>query len=430
MADKYDDMIDAVAGGRDKYDDLIDSAMKDAPSSFGTPPANQNYEVAGRSQPAQGAPTFAPQYADQGEGVNMTRAMLTNEPTQGFTEGVLRGAPAAIGGAVGALATGIPTYGAGSIAGAGLGGAGGEGLRQMGVQGYAAATGRQMASPGQVAGRMAIEGGANALGQGVGMGVSAAATAMRPTINKLGAQVIRVGSGVSEKYGLPAMQNPSRLLDAPTKDSASAGYQAFERYTGLTGLKDAIRNKGRFPSEGELEKSLFEVAARARNRVASSPQELYHASQAASSLKQMGKLGNPRYAALASEISDAKNVVDDALESALPEYKNVRGDWASAKMSEQFNSWLPLNQNQSPNALRSVLAGREAIAGTVAAAGIGTGNPAAMLALPAISPKFYGTALKGAALAGQIPQGITKPIYRVGTSAGGSALADAYMGQR
>jgi hypothetical protein len=58
------------------------------------------------------------------------------------------------------------------------------------------------------------------------------------------------------------------------------------------------------------------------------------------------------------------------------------------------------------------------------------GSPAALAALPLISPKFYGTALKGAALAGKVPAGVYKIAPQALTGGGGSAIADAYMKRR
>lgn len=420
VADEIDAFLDGGGNGGDEIDAFLDaSPMRDAVSSFGTPPPNDNFEVGGRSQPVMGRPTFAPGIVDPGEGVNVTRALLTNQPTQGFTEGVIRAAPAAIGSMVG----GAAGAGIGSIPLAGLGGAAGESARQGLVNINAARTGGPFTAPGEVLTRVGAEGAANALGQGVGLGIGAAASAARPAFNKLGAQVMRVGAGVPEKYGEAVMRNPGMLLDAPTPEAASQAYKSFEAKTGLTGLMDQIRLTGKAPSEGELEKALFEVAARARNGVSSSPQELYHASQAASNLNSMGKLGNPRYATLKAAISEAKGVVDDALEAVIPEYKQLRSDYFASKTAQQFSSYLPLNQNTSPNVLRGVTAA------TTAGAGLMSGNPAALAALPLVSPKFYGTGLKAAAVAGQIPVQIPQAIYRVGTSAGGSALADAYMRQ-
>jgi hypothetical protein len=388
----------------------------------------KGYTWKSNGAPTEQAPSQARPAADAGE------ALLTNLPAEGFKQNLIRGLPAALGSVPGvvagaALGTAImpgPGTVIGGILGAGLGGATGEATRQAVAQGTAAAFPEQnypIQKPGQVLRDVAIQGASQAAGEAGGQLIGAAAKAARPTINKLGAQAMRVGAGIPEKAGDAVMRNPSLLLDAPSKEVASGGYKAFERYTGLSGLGDQVKLTGKFPSEGELEKHLFEVAARAKNGVSSTPQELYLASQAASSLNQLGKMGNPRYAMLKGAIGEAKNVVDDALEAALPEYKNLRSDYAASKIAGEFSSAFPLNKNTSPNVLRGVTAA------SGAAAGLAAGHPAALAALPLVSPMVYGGAVRTAALAGKVPAG----VYRVGaaalTGAAGSSLADAYARQ-
>ena len=360
-----------------------------------------------------------------GQARDLGEALLTNKPTQGMGQAIVRGLPAALGGFVGGIG-GVLGGPAGVIGGAALGGAAGEAARQ-GVSQITAGAFPQanypIQGPGQVLKDVGLQGSSQGVGQAAGMAIGAAASAARPFVNKVGAQVMRVGAGIPEKAGEAAMRNHSMLLDAPSAGAASDAYKSFEAYTGLKGLGDQVKTMGKFPSEGELESQLFEVAARARNGVQSTAQELYHASQAASSLNQLGKMGNPRYAMLKAAISEAKGAVDDALEVVLPEYKNLRSDYAASKAVSEFSSLLPLNKNTTPNVLRGVTAA------TTAGAGLMSGNPVALAALPLVSPQFYGTALKGAAMVGKIPA----PVYRVGVQAAsgatGSSLADAYMRQ-
>lgn len=428
----------------DEKPDDIDAFLDEVPrrtfreSDFADSPAARTFTDADFADAPAAQPRMAADFGD---------ALISNLPTRGILQDIVRGLPTAGGGLVGATAAATASLPFAPLAGpfapavpiiaglggAFLGGAAGGASRQAVAQGTAAAFPEArypILRPGQVIRNVAIEGATQAAGQAVGLGIGAAAKAARPFVNKLGAQVMRVGAGIPERAGEMAMRDPSMLLNAPTKEAASAGYKAFEAKAGITGLGDAVKQAGKFPSEGELEKHLFEVAARVQNGVPSTTQELYHASQAASSLNQLAKMGNPRYAMLKAAISEAKSAVDDTLEAILPEYKTIRTDYAMSKAAGEFSSFFPLNRNQSPNALRSVLAGREAIAGGVALAGAGTGNPVAMAALPLISPKFYGTALKGAAIAGKVPAG----IFRVGANAltggTGSALEQAYMRQR
>ncbi len=422
--DAKPDDIDAFLDERGPVRDSV------AQPSGVTPPSSSTYEVAGRYNTPGATPSYAPPDTTSDSGIDFGRALLTNEPTSGIGEDLIRGLPATVGGLAGGtigLVAGAPlTVGAAatSAGGAALGGAAGESARQGIAQAYAGMTGRQFTPPGEVLKNVGIQGAAQGAGQAAGLGIGEVAKAARPLVNKLGAQVMRVGAGVPEKAGMAAMKNPSMLIDAPSAEAASEGYKAFERYTGLTGLNEQIKLTGKAASEADLEKHLFEVAARARNGVQSTPQELYHASQAASNLNLMGKLGNPRYAGLRAAISDAKSTVDDALEAIFPEYKNIRSDYAKSKAAGEFSSLLPLNKNTTPNVLRGVTAA------TTAGAGLAAGNPAMLAALPLVSPRFYGTALKGAALAGKVPA----TVYRVGVQAGaagaGSALADQYSRMR
>lgn len=389
------------------------------------PPPNPNYEVPGMSRPFTGA---TPSYVPPDTTGTETNPLLTNAPTN-LAGNLMRGSLAAGGFQAGATA-GIPLAAAAApvlgpfaavvpVATGALGAFGVEMARQNAVQMKEAIGGQDVTPASEAVSRAGIEAGSQAVGGGAAMGVGAVASAARPLVNKLGAQMIRVGSGVPEKYGMAAMRNPSSLLNAPSMEAAQGAYQTFEKTTGLRGLGDAVKGMGRFPSEGELENVLFKAAKRAAEG-ASDPQELYIASQAASSLKQMAKMGNPRYATLQSAIDQAKSTVDDALTKFYPEYGNLRQGYFDAKMAEQFSSVLPLNQNTSPNVLRGVTAA------TAAGAGVMAGSPAAVAALPLISPRFYGTALKTAAVAGKIPAG----VYKMGSGAGSGALAEAYAQRR
>lgn len=353
--------------------------------------------------------------------------IITNEPAHGIMGSISRAAPAIAGGLAGAMAAapyGAPFGPAGVLlAGAGgavLGGSAMEATRNAVTQGVAGVTGGRFSTPSEVTGNVAREGLAQGAGYLAGEGIGAAGRAARPFINKLGAQAMRVVQAVPEKAGEMAMRNPSMLLEAKTPEAASAAYRDFEGRTGLQGLNAQIETTGKVPSEAELEKHLFEVAARTNNGVSSTPQELYHASQAANNLNQMAKLGNPRYAGLQGAIGRAKATVEQALESIHPEYKGLRTDYANAKAADEFNSLFPLNKNGSPNALRSVVAADTAVRGVF------DGNPLSLAVLPLTSPMTSGALLKGAALAGKVPGA----AYRVLPAAVGSELANAYINQR
>lgn len=382
------------------------------------------------------APADTPRMAaDAGE------ALLTNLPTKGFTQNIVRGLPATGGGMVGGIAgamkgaaigSAFPGVGTvaggivGGIIGAGLGGASGEAVRQATAQGTAAAFPEQnypMARPGEVLKSVGAQGALQAGGQAAGAAIGAAASALRPSVNRLGAQVMRVGAGVPEKAGTQAMRNPSMLLDALPVEDAGQAYRTFEGYSGLKGLDQLAGERSKAWTAGELYETALNTANKIKAGQVPTAQELYTASQAQNQLSRLAKFGNPDAAAMlgSGSLDDAGRVADKALEAQFPEYARLRTDYAAAKTAEQFDSWLPLDKNTSPNVLRGVTAA------TTAGAGVMTGNPAALAALPLVSPKVYGTALKGAALAGKVPAG----VYRVSgqAMAGGtaSALEQAYL---
>lgn len=432
------------------FADVTNDAPADIQPSGQQPPPNPAFEVRGRSQSALGAyPSYAPP-ADptyQGSNISPTRALLTNDPTSGVAEDLLRGVPATLGGIVGAATT-IPS-GPGSIAGAALGGAGGEGLRQGAAQIYAGATGRPFTPPSQVLSGMAIQGGL----QGVGQTIPVAAAAAAPTARRIGAQAIRIGSGVPTKIAEAALRDPDMLLRA--RPASEVGKEIGD-YLGsrtvtesvtdpLTGAVSQVTRPGglKYNVEGLQElipgkfvpstADKFDLLNGAMGKLRSGNlgvQEALVARQQTSKMLSTPNWQNPELAAAKTEIGKALEELDAFIEPQLPEMGGLRQAYRDSKVAEEFSNWLPLNRNSSPNVLRSVLATREAAIGAGAALGMGVGSPAALLALPAISPKFYGTAIKGAALAGKIPAGVYQSGSRLGAGTAGSALEQAYLQRR
>ena len=395
------------------------AGMRDAPADIQpsgvTPPPNPNFEVQGRSQPAMGAaPSYAPPADPTYQGLNISpmRALLTNEPTSGFAEDMIRGAPSTIGGIVGAAAT-IPT-GPGSIAGAALGGAGGEGVRQSAAQLYSAATGRPMASPGQVLGGMAIQGGLQGGGQALGLGISAAAKGGAKVLS----QATRAMTGTPEKSAEYLLKNPG--MRALPIEEAGKVYKA--------GVGDA--------AEGSMEagRSVFgktypgpEAAVNTFDEMrdvlgAANPNELLGMRQTMMDTLSDTPVTSPKLRMmLAKRIEE----LDVMLDAKLPDWGGAKQAWREAKIGEDFGSWLPLNKNLSPNVLRTT--------GALAAAAnsASKGEVLGLAALPLISPKVWGAGLRGVGYAAKGANAIPAGVYRVGAQstagAAGSALEQAYL---
>lgn len=349
---------------------------------------------------------------------SLERALLTNDPTSGMAESFVRGIPSTLGAFAGAAAA-APT-GPGAIAAGALGGAGGEGIRQNAVQMYAAAKGRPLTSPYEVASNMGIQG---AL-QGAGAAIGPALSALKPAAVKVGAQGMRAMAGIPEKAGAAVLRDPEILLRAAPLDEAGANYAAATG--GLKSGAEASRSalgQSFFSGEGIANKfdELFpkiaddsidtQTALALRQRTMKAIEDL--------PFKQRDLRG---------VLSNNIEKLDELLERRLPDWAGARGGYREAKIAEEFSSLLPLNKNLSPNVLRTTVA----MAG--AAKGLAEGRPWLALGLPFISPAVYGTALKGAALAGraagQIPAGVYKVGPQAAAGAGAASLADAYARQR
>src|SRR3990167_6510314 len=213
----------------------------------------------------------------------------------------------------------------------------------------------------------------------------------QPGLAKFGSQMLKVATGIPEKYGEAALKDLGNLSKAKSKDIINASYRAFEGYTGLKSLRNVGAERGELLLKpGRAEEIINNAYQKVSSKQPVAAQELYEASQAARYLKDQARFGDPNQLANLSNLNRAKTSVDDALQAIYPEYKNLRSDTFLSKMGEQFSSWLPLNKNQSANALR----GWSALVGGIG--GVASGHPAALLGIPAMAPKIAGSAIRTA----------------------------------
>lgn len=378
-------------------------------------------------------------------------ALLTNLPTRGFGQDLARGGPATVGALIGGVA-GSALGPLGTVGGAALGGMAGEAVRQ-GVSNLTAAAFPEqnypIASPRQVIGDTISQGVSQGAGAALGLGIGAAASALRPGANKIGAQVIRIGSGVPTEVGEAALRDPSMLLRAKPAAETGAkigeylgGAQAVERavdpLTGAVsevakprGLKYNVKGlqelmPGKFLASTGDKFNLVNDAMTKLGHGELGLQEALVVRQQASKMLSTPNFQNAELAAVKQEIAQALGQLDEFIEPQLPEMGGLRQAYRDSKVAEEFSNWLPLNRNSSPNVLRSVLATREAAMGAAAAIGVGGGSPIGLAALPLISPKFYGTAIKGAALLGKVPTSVYRVAPQAAAGARSSSIADFY----
>lgn len=372
-------------------------------------------------------------------------ALLTNLPTRGIMQGIVRGLPAAGGGLVGATAAATASLPFAPLAGpfapavpiiaglggAFLGGAAGGASRQAIAQGTAAAFPEAqypILRPGQVLRDVAIEGATQAGGEGFGMGLGvaakyAASNLAKPAV-KVGSQIIRAATGTPERSAAAVLRDPGILSRALPVDEAGAAYAAS---TG--GLKSGVEasrevfGKSHFSGEAiadkfdELLPAIQNGTMDTQTALALRQRTMKAINDLPFNQKELGRL-----------LSQNIDQLDAFLEPKLPNWGAGKAGYRESMVAEDFNSWLPLNKNLSPNVLRTTAA----IA--AAAKSASEGKLLGLAAFPFVSPKVWGLGIQGASKAAGVAGAGGGVIYKVGaraaTGGAGSALEQAYMRQR
>lgn len=341
-----------------------------------------------------------------------TRAAQEPSAVRQFLEFAKEQGPQAVGAQIGST-MGTPFGVPGRVAGATVGGAGGKawGITSDYLSGQrdpAEDTASENAKRIGLAGL--AEGGAEAGLVGLGR--------LKPLGVKVGAGLAKVAANVDEKLGAAAFNDPGILSRALPRKEVGAGYDAFERYTGLQNLEQQLVAQNRATAgTTELERMVLAPANKVFRGQAVDPQELYTGSQAASRLKLMAKYGEPQaqMAAPSAAIGQGKETVEKALEKTYPEYGNLRKEYFESKVKEAFSPLLPKNKGGSTNVLRPALALREALLaagrGSLAATGVG---------LPLVSPKAWGALIRLLPSLGKAG----KAGARVGAGVAGDTVAE------
>lgn len=315
------------------------------------------------------------------------QGMTTNLPTQGVGAYIGRNLPRTVGGVTGAFAG----SGVASIGTAALGGGAAEAARQALVS----ASGNNqptMAGAGDIIKRVGGAAAEQGIGQGAVVGTGAA-------INAIGPSFLEAFPRIAQKYGAAALQGASTgegaLSKALPQADVSAGYDAFERYTGLQGIQAQEVATQQIPSNTQMIQHVFATGQKVVNNQPVDPQELYTASQYATRLNLMSRYANPppEVLARASAIGQGKQLVDDALEKVFPEYADLRNQQFLTKAAGSFSSPLSLNRNQSVNklGLTAAMGASGALFGATDAGPLASAGP-----LLANSPMAFGAAIRSA----------------------------------
>lgn len=277
------------------------------------------------------------QSADIGE------ALLTNLPTHGVGQDIIRGLPAATGGMAGAAAgaaLGMPLgplgMALGGIGGAFLGGSSGEAARQGVAQGTAMAFPEAqypVQRPGQVLRDIGIQGAANAAAEGLGIGASALGSLARPGINRAGAGFMKVLGGIPEKEGLQLMEKPSLLLDVPTRETVNKLYDAFHSASGTVSRKQFISDSAHPFDAGSVSHAVsqMEDALLALKNGTLTRQQAVNASQAGRIISDAKGQGQELAMQMSDTASSTKDLMDNWLDATF----------AGSRVSKQVPLTLP-----------------------------------------------------------------------------------------
>lgn len=214
--------------------------------------------------------------------------------------------------------------------------------------------------------------------------------AIRPTIARAGARLMKATAGVPEKYGMAVINNPDILTRAETREVASEVYK--KAIGSLKGAADYLKDKtGKLlMKSGSAEDLVNDVAGKLESNAMPQLQEVLAARQANEFLLSAAKFGNPEQRANLRNLMKFKEMADEYLEAGLPGFKDASRGYFEANAKEAFSTILPQNKNLSPNALRTM--------GALAtfSSGAWLHAPYLMLgALPA-SPKLLGFGIRGA----------------------------------
>lgn len=414
MADKYDDMIDAVAGGRDKYDDLIDSAMKDAPND---PPTNTGLWNAANTKDLSGASLLDPL-------AGMARVgQFANRGNQQLASGIAEGA-----GRLGAAMdrNGIPGGTAMTVNGIAAGGALGTASEFLLPQNRLGAAGLLL-GPAMKA-YQALRGPAVA---GAKPGIMAQIGQAR---TKVPAGDIQQAINDPSVFKAPSVEDANKaygVAAGPLQSAArSLGARLNKTVLGEADYTEAINQAGRVLNGTELD-----AAGKAVQMDGQTAMEGVQSVNRFLKNKAMtSKLDKPQL----SSLYELKSGLMDWMEqNGNPGMRAAALDLRKAHVAENLSNILPQNKFGGNDAMRTMFSGGQ-LAGAAGLALAGHPVAAVPIAAEAItaSPAVLGGAIRNyhSLSSPEVMNGVGQalnaaqnapPIYRVQ-----SALSDAYMRQQ
>jgi hypothetical protein len=212
----------------------------------------------------------------------------------------------------------------------------------------------------------------------------------KPSLVRLGSQLMRSTSAVPEKYGKAVLENPAILTEAPSMKAASAMYK--RAVNGMKGAREFLADESKtgdlLASNTDLE-SLINKANKGLAEKNLGLQQALAARQATSNLLEMAKFGDPRQRANKAALIGLKEQLDEYLETGLPGFRQATRGYFDANAREAFRSILPQNKNLSANALRGLGGLSLLSAGAIMKA------PFVLAGAAAFSPRATGLMIRG-----------------------------------
>lgn len=309
------------------YDSIVSDAVGHYSSQQQPSISPQMAGVGGGYAADSGTNTQLPSFLSN---INPVRALLTNDPTQNAGENFLRGLPASIGGIMGgaaglgaaAIATpwtlgaSVATGPADAMAGAGIGSAAGESLRQGAAQIYSGVTGSQFTPPGTAIKDIAVQGATGAFAEGAGRQIADIQAAFKPTAVNVGASILRAAAGVPEASGRAALNDLSLLGRAPSDAEVAARYDAFHQASGTIGRAQAVNATGTLDKVSRAVNDIETAMGKLRSGTLGT-QEAVNASQAARIVEDQKRLGNELAQQVADQVGGYRDELNQFIQNGM-----------------------------------------------------------------------------------------------------------------
>lgn len=217
-----------------------------------------------------------------------------------------------------------------------------------------------------------------------------------PSLKLAGKQILKGFARIDERAAMKVLNDPNILTRAKPLAQAKEDFSNFFKSSGYEYGSDALKyaTGKRTLSDQAADDFITDVIVKIEGKV--HPSEIPFVTQEAlaarygmkDAIKRAARSGNNDKARV---FIQAKNQVDDWIESNLPGFSAVRKEYEESKIKQAFEPLFPLNKNNET----SVLGVITSLGSTLGAGGV-FGPTAAIPGAIVSSPKIAGIAIKAA----------------------------------